>query len=277
MFTSYLSLILLLFPTALGTPAPKSQQCRCIYGDSCWPTDAEFYSLASLLSQPLLHPLPTAHPCYPSSAPVGNCSEVQASYTDGIFRSDIPGSMQNTNFETYLFPNGTIDACYLNVTLNIPCNQGSVPPIGVDIRKSEDAQAAINFARQKNLRLVIKNTGHDYLGRSTARGGFLLWTHHLKDKAYNAAFVPQGGPSTQTYEGKIEQISIDLTRAHIFLLAVTFGAGVQWYEAYDYVDQQGRFIIGGISQGGSVGSAGGWVMGGGHSAFSPSLGLGTYR
>ena len=62
----------------------------------------------------------------------------------------------------------------------------------------------------------------------------------------------------------------------IFLSAVTFGAGVQWGEAYDYVDEQSRFIIGGLSQGGSVGSAGGWVMGGGHSAFSPSLGLGTY-
>ena len=213
--TSYLALLLL--PIALGSTTPKSQQqCRCIYGDPCWPTDAEFSSLSTLLSQPLLHPLPTAYPCYPSSTPVGNCSEVQTSYTDGIFRSDIPGSMQNTNFETYLFSNGTIDACYLNTTLKIPCTQGSVPPIGVDIRKAEDAQAALNFARQKNLKLVIKNTGHDYLGRSTARGGFLLWTHHLKDKAYNAAFVPQGGPSTQTYEGKIEQMSIALVHVHHF-------------------------------------------------------------
>jgi len=56
--------------------------------------------------------------------------------------------------------------------------------------------------------------------------------------------------------------------------AVTFGAGVQWNEAYEFVDQQGRFVVGGISVGGSVGSAGGWIMGGGHSAFSPSLGLG---
>ena len=200
MFTSYLSLLLL--PAALGSATPKSQrQCRCIYGDPCWPTDAEFSSLASLLSQPLLHPLPTAYPCYPPSGPVGNCSEVQELYADGVFRSNLSGSMQNTNFETYLFSNGTIDACYLNVTLSIPCNQGSVPPIGVDIRKAEDAQAAINFAREKNLRLAVKNTGHDYLGRSTSRGGFLLWTHHLKDMAYNAGFIPQGAPSTQTHEG----------------------------------------------------------------------------
>ena len=200
MLTRYLSLLIL--STTLGSAASTSDtQCRCIYGDPCWPTDAEFSSLSSLLSQPLLHPFPTSYPCYPASAPAGDCSEVQALYTDPIFRSDNPGSMQNANFETYLFPNGTIDACYLNVTLNIPCKQGSVPPIGVDIRKVEDAQAAVKFANEKNLRLVIRNTGHDYLGRSAGRGGFLLWTHHLKDKVYNATFVPQGAPSSQTYEG----------------------------------------------------------------------------
>ena len=56
--------------------------------------------------------------------------------------------------------------------------------------------------------------------------------------------------------------------------AVTYGAGVQWREAYASADQQGLFIVGGISLGGSVGAAGGWVMGGGHSALSPKFGLG---
>jgi FAD/FMN-containing dehydrogenase len=49
---------------------------------------------------------------------------------------------------------------------------------------------------------------------------------------------------------------------------------VQWYEAYDAVNKQGRFILGGLSQGASVGAAGGWIMGGGHSALSASHGLG---
>jgi hypothetical protein len=49
---------------------------------------------------------------------------------------------------------------------------------------------------------------------------------------------------------------------------------VQWFEAYDAVDKQGRFMVGGLSQGGSVGAAGGWVMGAGHSALSASHGLG---
>ena len=58
------------------------------------------------------------------------------------------------------------------------------------------------------------------------------------------------------------------------LLAVTFGAGVQWHEAYDFVQKQGLYIVGGLSGGGTVGAAGGWVMGGGHSMFSPKFGLG---
>ena len=41
------------------------------------------------------------------------------------------------------------------------------------------------------------------------------------------------------------------------------------------LQEQGRFIVGGISPGASVDAAGGWAMGGGHSFFSPKSGLGT--
>jgi len=56
--------------------------------------------------------------------------------------------------------------------------------------------------------------------------------------------------------------------------AVTLGAGVQWHEAYDAVNQYDRMMVGGASLGGSVGAAGGWLQGGGHSALSPTYGLG---
>ena len=59
---------------------------------------------------------------------------------------------------------------------------------------------------------------------------------------------------------------------------MTLGAGVQWYEAYTVVNEHGRIMIGGISPGGSVGAAGGWPAGGGHSFLSPwpSYGLGKF-
>ena len=177
--------------------------CRCLYAQPCWPNENEFAKLASQLSQPLLHPLPPASACYPTSAPSSNCSVVFANYMDGNWRSDQPGAMQNTNFESFIFHNDTISACYLNTSLGIPCRQGSVPPVGVDARSASDVQAAVNFARRHNLKVVVKNTGHDYLGRSTGRGGFLIWTHRMKQMLYNSTFVPEGAPVTteNTFNG----------------------------------------------------------------------------
>ena len=53
----------------------------------------------------------------------------------------------------------------------------------------------------------------------------------------------------------------------------TFGAGVQWFEAYEAAGQHSRAIVGGASR--SVGAAGGWFAGGGHSIIAPNYGLGT--
>ncbi|KAF9467715.1 hypothetical protein BDZ94DRAFT_1248856 [Collybia nuda] len=232
--------------------------CRCLAGDQCWPSDSDFSILAGQVSQPLLYPKPPAAACYPTSKPSGNCSEVTDNARNGNWRSGQPGSMQSPNFETYIHGNGTIDACYVNVTLGYKCKQGSVPVTGVDAHTISDVQAAVKFASQHNLRLVIKNTGHDYLGRSTARGSFLLWTHNLKDITYNEGFVPDGAPTGESRSK-----------------ALTLGAGVQWFEAYNAAETNGRFIVGGLSMGASVGAAGGWIQGGGHSAFSARHGLGV--
>jgi hypothetical protein len=67
--------------------------------------------------------------------------------------------MQSPNFESFIFNNGSISACYLNTTLGVPCQQGSVPIIGVDARSVSDIQAAVKFAANHNLRLAVKNTG----------------------------------------------------------------------------------------------------------------------
>lgn len=54
----------------------------------------------------------------------------------------------------------------------------------------EDFQATLAFSAKRNIRLVIPNTDHDYMGKSTGTGTLslwtlslwtlALWTHHLK-------------------------------------------------------------------------------------------------
>lgn len=118
-----------------------------------------------------------------------------------------------------MFNNGTIDACYLDTTLGVPCSQGSVPVIGVNATTLEDVQAAVQFTVQHDLKLVVKNTGyihvirsrlthsdsgfrHDFLGRSASRGSFVIWTHYMKNITYNPTFVPRSAPQNETYDGK---------------------------------------------------------------------------
>ncbi|KIK95398.1 hypothetical protein PAXRUDRAFT_140764 [Paxillus rubicundulus Ve08.2h10] len=245
----------LLVTCALATTSSSGQECLCTSDQSCWPNASEFSQLQAQVSQPLVYPSPTASACYPTSDPSGNCAEVIENWTDGTWRSSMPGSMEAPNFETFMFKNGTIDACYPNTTITGTCGQGRVPVIGVDARSVADIQAGINFAVQHNLKLVVKNTGHDYMGRSAARGSFVVWTHNMKDITFNPTFVAQGAPAKETYD------------------AVTLGAGVQWGEAYVAAEQNGRMIVGGAIA--SIGAAGGWLAGGGHSALSPTYGLGV--
>jgi len=146
-----------LLTIALSLISVSALNCRCTSGSGCWPSDSEFQILASKVSQPLIRPVPPATPCYDPTT--GNCTEVIANWSNSTWRSDQPGAAEFSNFETYTFPNGTIQGCYPNTTLGIPCQQGSVPVIGVDARTPEDIQEAIGFAKKHNLRFVIKSTG----------------------------------------------------------------------------------------------------------------------
>ena len=41
------------------------------------------------------------------------------------------------------------------------CTQGNLVAYSLDVSGASDAAAALDFAQKKNLRVVIKNTGHE--------------------------------------------------------------------------------------------------------------------
>lgn len=43
------------------------------------------------------------------------------------------------------------------------CKLGNYAAYAVKVRDSSDVVKAVKFAKDKNLRLVIKNTGHEYV------------------------------------------------------------------------------------------------------------------
>ena len=51
----------------------------------------------------------------------------------------------------------------------------------VAARNANDIAQAINFARDNDLRLVVKGGGHSYQGTSNAPDSLLIWTRHMND------------------------------------------------------------------------------------------------
>lgn len=71
---------------------------------------------------------------------------------------------------------------FLAANANATCTLGNMATYAINVSDTASAAAGVKFAHTHNLRLVVKNTGHDFLGRSSGRGALALWTHHLKDK-----------------------------------------------------------------------------------------------
>ncbi|PKY02580.1 isoamyl alcohol oxidase [Aspergillus campestris IBT 28561] len=135
------------------------------------------------------------------------------------------------------------------------CYQGSVPDYYIDVRSVRDIQAGLEFAEEHRIPLVIKNTGHDYKGRSAGRHSLAIWTHNLQPPIHlDKDFKPDGC-------GK----SVGPT--------LTYGAGQGFEGIYEFAHQHGYMAIGGACP--TVGASGGYVTGGGHSLLSPVHGLGV--
>ncbi|KAL2843126.1 hypothetical protein BJY01DRAFT_216075 [Aspergillus pseudoustus] len=208
---------------------------------------------------PMLAPCYTVYNGESQDPDPSACTTLQESRHDLFFVSDNFGGYGESNWGGC---QATGDNCALSMTvpdLTTPvtraCEQGSVPWKYVDARSVEDVQKTLLFAKERNLRLVVKNTGHDYAGRSSAPDSFALWTHNIQ-------------PLIGLTEGYIPDACSEPVGD-----VITIGAGQQFREVYEFVNSHGYRVVGGTSP--SVGMAGGWLAGGGHSMLSNELGLGV--
>jgi hypothetical protein len=123
----------------------------------------------------------------------------------------------------------------------------------IKARSTADIVAGVNFARAHDLRLVVKGTGHSYLGTSNAADSLLIWTRAMNEVHLHDAFVPMG------CSGKVAPVP-----------AVTAQPGAVSIDLYDAVtNQAGRYVqAGGCTDTGVAGL----VQSGGFGSFSKGFG-----
>ncbi|KAF7375911.1 FAD binding domain-containing protein [Mycena sanguinolenta] len=222
----------------------------CTALDACWPSTQLWNNLNASVGGRIIAARPPAAPCHVLD-PLFNeeiCASVNASWTSMFFRADQPGASQDTYWE-----NGN-SSCYIDFNLTTPCEQGLVPAMILDVHSLADVQKGVNFAREHQLRLRIKSSGHDYVGRASGEGSFLIWTRHIRSLALVPDFVPIGAPTG--------------TKA---VQAMRSGPGDRWTDLYNLANRSDVVVVGGTGQ--TVSSAGGYLMGGGHSLLSRHYGL----
>ncbi|KAF2843079.1 6-hydroxy-D-nicotine oxidase [Patellaria atrata CBS 101060] len=244
------SLFLLLSLITSILALPQSQQlesrtprCRCFPGDVCWPSQTDWNAFNKTVGGRLIATRPLAAPCHSSSFGPYNaaeCARIQAAWTDPYTHIDSPSSIMAPFFAN--------QSCDPFTPTSAQCVVGTYVQYAVNAREMADYQKAIQFANDKNIRLVIRNTGHDYLGKSTGAGALGIWTHNLKG-------VELVNYKANGYTGK----------------AIKVGAGVLNSDLQNFAHSNGLVVVGGNCP--SVGPVGGYSQGGGHGPVASKFGL----
>ncbi|KAK2606442.1 FAD-linked oxidoreductase sor8 [Conoideocrella luteorostrata] len=232
-----LASLLLLLGAASG-----DSTCKCFPGDACWPTLADWKGLNQSVNGRLVATVPLGSVCHGANYDATKCGAIQAAW-------HVPETHTDTS-SSLLAPYFANQSCSPFLPKDTPCYIGTYVQYAVDVSDVSHIQKALAFAQQKNIRFVVRNTGHDYMGKSTGAGALAVWTHHLKSFQvldYSCA----------SYTGK----------------AVKMGAGVQAGDAHIQAFKQGLTLIGGVCP--TVGLAGGYTQGGGLGPLTGRYGFGA--
>jgi FAD/FMN-containing dehydrogenase len=199
-------------------------------GERGWPSASEWRKLESRVGGRLEVP---RSPFLDCQSPAGSCAQALRYLDDPYYVGDQSALTQTSGWA------------------NAWSSQSSA--YAVMATSTEDVIAAVNFAREHRLRLVIKGGGHSYQGTSQAADSLLIWTRPMNAVVLHEAFIAQG------CGGKREPQP-----------AVSIEAGALWIDAYNAVTTRtGRYVQGGGCT--TVGVAG-LIQSGGFGSFSKRYG-----
>ncbi|KAF8429694.1 FAD binding domain-containing protein [Tirmania nivea] len=223
-----------------GSVVPQSGSCKCVPTDACWPSHSEWDAFNKTVGGSLIRNVPLGSPCHDPNYDAVECQRLRDNW--------VQSSLHDESSTSMMTPYWANQSCDPFTDRARPCILGTYTQYAVNISTVAQIKKTIAYAKKKNIRLVIRNTGHCFMGKSTGYGSVSIWTHHLKGMNF---FNYQ----SESYSGT----------------AVKVMAGVQTGEIYAEAKKRGLMIVGGECP--SVGFAGGYIQGGGHSPLSSIYGL----
>jgi hypothetical protein len=153
----------------------------------------------------------------------------------------------------------------------------------IEVYNSDDISKAVKYGLKKNKKIIVKNTGHDYIGRSYPEDGMLvIFTHNMSNVLWvRDLFVinEKGEKVNPGSEYKFHEtcpVPINYDKGYYIV-----DAGVQWWKVFDYMNKnkdvknENRLDVWAMKgASNTVGAAGGWILDGGFSSFTKLFGMG---
>ncbi|PVH73996.1 FAD-binding domain-containing protein [Cadophora sp. DSE1049] len=227
-----------------------NQTCKTTPSDPTWPSHQEWSSLNASIGGALIKTVPVASSCY-SNNPFNStaaCDEVQAGWSTPTFHAALPESIDYSLYaNNSCLPPGTS-----GYTEQKGCSAGALSMYIVNATAAEQIATAMSWASSRNIRIVVKGTGHDMNGRSSGAFSMSIWTRHLRNIQFHPKWPSPGSTTDETAD------------------IVIAGSGNDWGTMNPTEEAVGKVMVGGEAA--SVG-LGGFTQGGGHGPMSSHYGL----
>lgn len=143
-------------------PTESSTKCKANPLDSTWPDAADWQSLDETIGG-LIATSPVAASCWNNTdfhSPY-TCATVQSNWSSSIFHSQQPESIGAPLFAN----NSCLPSGVGGYSESQGCRLGGLPSYVLNATDERQIAEAMNWAAERDLRIVVKGTGHDLNGR----------------------------------------------------------------------------------------------------------------
>lgn len=181
----------------------NTSNCRCFPGDPCWPSISDWIALNRSLHGNLVATVTLASPCHDKFFDANKCAWLQSTWffpeTHLISSSSIMAPFFASN------------SCNPFLRRNSRCDLENYVSYAVNVSNIADIQTTVKFVKKRNIRLTIRNTGHDYNGKATGAGAvaFLDTLHEINGNCELYRFnVRRKSPENGSWRASSRGISV---------------------------------------------------------------------
>ena len=138
------------------TAAAANATCRCAPLDSCWPSAKDWAALNNTIDGRLIKTVPLGSACHDPTYNEKECQKIQDAWDTPALHLNSASSVMSSQF-AYMANN----SCDPFGPRETPCGIGAYAQYAVNVTETRHIAAALKFAQDRNIRVTVKNTGHE--------------------------------------------------------------------------------------------------------------------